>query len=420
MSSPRPDPPSVNRFDRPVPACRGDFPQLTPPPAPQPSNGRALLYLDSAATSLKPQVVIDAVSNHYQRNVAGVHRAVHEPGERATRAFEAARARVARFIGAAENEIAFTRSATESLNLLARSLTPRGVVAVPVSEHHANWLPWNVVQGASLALRLTADGDLDLPAARDAIRAARPIAISVSAVNNVTGLRAPLDELRAIAREVGAWLIVDLSQAVGHEPLDVAALACDAAAFSAHKMFGPEGVGVLFARPPLARELAPLLLGGSMVRSVRIDGFDTLPFPHNLEAGSPNVAGAVGLAAACDYLDGIGVDRIRMHTASLAARLARGLAAIDGVTLTSRAQPKPAADLGSIVSFHHRDLDAHTIARVLSSRFQICVRSGFHCAQPLHEACGWPETVRASLHAYNTTDEVDAMIDAVGRICRLA
>ncbi|MDX2200631.1 MAG: aminotransferase class V-fold PLP-dependent enzyme [Phycisphaerae bacterium] len=416
MSPRRQDPPTGSRSDRPVPACRGDFPQLT---TPDPTLPRAPIYLDSAATSLKPQVVIDALSNHYQRNVAGVHRAVHEPGERATQAFEAARARVARFIGAAENEIAFTRSATESLNLLARSLTPRGVVAVPVSEHHANWLPWNVVQGASLALRLTADGNLDLPAAGAAIRSTRPIAITVSAVNNVTGLHAPLDELRALAREVGAWLIVDLSQAVGHEPIDVGALACDAAAFSAHKMFGPEGVGVLFARAQLTRELAPLLLGGSMVRSVRIDGFEALPFPHNLEAGSPNVAGAVGLAAACDYLDSIGVDRIRAHTATLAARLAQGLAAIDGIALTRGAPRNPSANFGSIVSFHHRDLDAHTIARVLSSRFQICVRSGYHCAQPLHEACGWPETVRASLHAYNTADEVDAMIDAVGQICRL-
>lgn len=386
-------------------ARRADFPQLATE-----INGRPLIYLDSAATTLKPNAVIDAVSRFYRESVAGVHRAVHRPSEAATARFEGARETIARFIGADAHDVAFTRNATEALNVVAASFVERGPAAVALAEHHSNLLPWR--RGALRPLPTTPEGVIELDGAARVLRAGGVKLVAFSAVSNALGVRQPAEALIDAAREAGALSLVDLSQDVGHRPLDVRDLGCDFACFSGHKMLGPGGVGVLYARREAATLLSPLLLGGSMVHEVHADGHRAQAFPWGLEAGSPNVEGVIGLAAACDYLEDVGLAGIEAHLAALSGKLRAGLAGIEAL----RVHGSPAVAADGIVTFWTDDMPAHGVARVLSERFGIAVRSGFHCAQPAHEALRLPETVRASLHLYNTAEEIDALLDALRRI----
>lgn len=376
----------------------------------RPWRGRPLVYFDSAATALKPTAVLDAVLRFFREQTANVHRAAHGLGEAATQEFERARAVIAAFIGASPDEIAFTRSATESINLVAASFAGLGArVASPAGEHHSNLLPWR--RGPHVSLPMMEDGSLDLAGAQSLFRRQPPKLIACSTISNVTGARTPVEGLMEAARNVGALVLLDLCQGIGHEPVHVKALGCDFAVFSGHKLLGPSGVGVLYAARTVQHLLQPLLLGGSMVRAVGLADHQALPFPHGLEAGTPNIEGVIGLAAACEYLASVGLTAIAHHTRALLGRMRAGLAELPGVRMLG---PSPEATTQtSIISFTADSVPSHALARVLCDEFSIMVRSGYHCAEPLHRACGWPESVRASLHLYNTHDEVRTVLDAL-------
>jgi cysteine desulfurase/selenocysteine lyase len=385
---------------------RADFPILK-----RELDAGPLIYLDSAATALKPESVISAVASYYTECTSNVRRAVHALGEEASTRFEGARDRIARFINAAASEIVFVRSATEALNLVASAYAGRRVAASP-AEHHSNLLPWR--GDKFITLDLDSHGRIDAARAAAKLRAQPPDLVAFSTISNALGVRQPVRELVDLAHSVGARVLLDISQSVGHEPVDVEALGCEFACFSGHKMLGPTGVGVLYVSSGCERLLSPVLLGGSMVKSVDQDTYVPLEFPHCMEAGTPNVEGILGLAAACDYLDDVGVDRVHDHGARLAAELKRELSAVSRVKLHG--------DLAGdtpIVTFSMPGLQAHSVARLLSNRSGIMVRSGFHCAQPLHLTLALPETVRASVHLYNTLEEVRLCARSLGTIAQL-
>lgn len=386
---------------------RSDFPILG-----REIGGRPLIYLDSAATALKPRSVIDAVTRFYLETTANVHRAAHRLSEDATEAYEAARARIAHFVHADPREVAFVRNTTEAINVVAATLREIGPIAVPVSEHHSNLLPWLPHR---VLIDSAADGCIDLASARRVLAESRPALLTFSTVGGAFGTRQPTAELMTIAREHGVPVLLDVSQSVGHEPVDLRGLGCDYACFSGHKMLGPSGVGVLFQREGAARTVRPLLLGGSMVKEVHLEEFVAQPFPWALEAGTPNIEGALGLAAACEYLFSCGLREIAQHCDGLAAEARRRLAAINGVRVHG---PSGSAAAG-IVAFTAASVESPALARVLSDRFGIMVRAGYHCTQPLHEATGISETVRASFHLYNTATEVDSLASAVSTIIRM-
>ena len=354
-------------------APRADFPLLT-----RRINDRPIIYLDSAATSLKPQVVIDAVTRFYTECTANVHRAVHTLSEEATEAFEEARATVARFIGADDREVAFTRNATEAINVVAASRR-EGVVAIPLSEHHSNQLPWR--QSEWCPLGLLPSGEIDLAIARRTLRDVQPSLVAFSTVSNALGTPLPVAELTAAAREIGAEVLLDISQSVGHGPVDVAEYDCDFACFSGHKMLGPSGVGVLYQRENVHSYLRPLLTGGSMIQAVHSDHYVVQPFPWGIEAGTPNIEAVLGLAAACEYLDQFELSEILAHGRTLVHAARAGLHEIKGIHVLGN----PEVPSDSIVAFTVDGMPAHGVARQLSNRFTIMARSGYHCAQPLHE-----------------------------------
>lgn len=388
--------------------CREDFPILQ-----RRIGDRALTYLDSAATSLKPQSVIDAICAFYTKYTANVHRAVHLLSEEATEAYEGARETVARFIDAESREIAFVRNATEALNVVAAMLRSCGPVAVPLSEHHSNLLPWR--SGELIELELLPSGQIDLDDAERKLSEFRPRLVSFSTVSNALGTRQPLDELTSMARGIGACVLLDVSQSIGHEPLEMHELDCDFACFSGHKMLGPSGVGVLYQREDSGITVSPLLVGGSMISEVHRDSYVALPFPWCIEAGTPNIEGVIGLAAACEYLESTGLAAISDHCRALTSQARKGLLTIPGVRI--HGGNDEATD--TILAFSIETVPAHGIARMLSNRFGIMVRSGHHCAQPLHEACKLPESVRLSVHLYNTHEEIEYFVEAVSKIAEM-
>ncbi len=388
---------------------RRDFPILE-----RDLSGRQLIYLDSAATSLKPQAVIDAVTGFYTRYTSNIHRAVHALSEEATEAFEDARATVARFLNADIREVAFTRNATEALNVVSHSLRDRGPVVMPLSEHHSNLVPWRA--GNSVVLKAMPDGQVDIEAARRTIAETKPALVAMSTVSNGLGITLPVAELTAAARDAGAMVLLDVSQSCGHEPVDVVELDCDFACFSGHKMLAPSGIGVLYQREGLEHSLEPLLIGGAMVHEVHVEDHTFRPFPWCMEAGTPNIEGAIGLAAACDYLDAIGLDVVQSHCRHLTSMVRAQLEALPQVDV--HVSGPSASD--SMVTFSSKSVAAHGVARMLSNRFGIMVRSGYHCAQPVYESCGIPESVRASVHLYNTAEEMDSLVEAVSVVSKMA
>lgn len=381
---------------------RDDFPILS-----REIEGKPLIYLDSAATALKPQQVIDAVCSFYTKYTANVHRAVHLLSEEATEAFEAARVTVARFINADSREIAFVKNATDALNLVAHTLRKRGLVITPLSEHHSNLLPWR--NGEVVVLPHNADGTIDLEKGLELIRSCKPALVSFSTISNALGVQLAVEQLTQTAREVGAYVLLDLSQSVGHVPVDVQSMDCDFACFSGHKMLGPSGVGVLYQREGLDVKIEPITVGGEMVHEVHVDGHVERPWPWCLEAGTPNIEGILGLAAACDYLSMVDVEDIASHCQALTTYLKEKLNKMTGIKVVSPMDAEP----GSSVSFAVDGVEAHGVSRILSNRYAMMLRSGFHCAQPLHEVCGLPETVRASFHLYSTLDEVEQLLEGL-------
>lgn len=399
-------------------AIRADFPIL----ASTVRNGRPLVYLDNAATSQKPRQVIDAVSRFYAGENANIHRGLHYLSERATESYDAARARVAGFLGAASPwEIVFTRGTTEAINLVAQSwgrsnLRPGDEVLVTAMEHHANLVPWQVVceqTGATFrAVPITDRGELDLDAF-DRLLSERTRLFAVGHVSNALGTVNPVRELAARAHAHGALVLVDGAQSAPHFPIDVVELGCDFFACSGHKLFGPTGVGVLYGRAPILEAMPPWQTGGDMVGRVTLEGATWAAPPARFEAGTPPIAEVMGLAAALDYVQAVGHEAIGRWERELLARATELVGAIPGVRLIGTAREKTA-----VLSFVLDGIHPHDVGTVLDDD-GVAVRAGHHCAQPVMQRFGVPATVRASFAFYNTPGEIDALVGGIERARRV-
>lgn len=410
-----------------VERIRADFPILG-----ESVNGHPLVYLDSGATSQRPVQVLEAEREFVLHRNAAVHRGAHTLAAEATEQFEAARERVAAFIGAQPNELVWTSNATEALNLVAYSISnaslgrggpaaerfrlgPGDEIVVTEMEHHANLVPWQELAartGATLrAIGLQDDGTLRLDQAAELI-GERTRLVCVTHVSNVLGTVNPVEELVRLAHGVGALVVLDACQSAPHRTLDVVALGIDFAVFSGHKMLGPTGIGALYGRAELLEAMPPFLTGGSMITTVTLDGAEYLPPPQRFEAGTQRVSQAVALAAAVEYLDGVGVERIHEWEAELGQRLVRGLGEIPGIRLLG---PGAGVERAGLASFDVDGVHAHDVGQYLDDR-GIAVRVGHHCAQPLHRRYGITASTRASVYLYNTPDEVDAFLEGVGGV----
>ncbi|MFE7845457.1 aminotransferase class V-fold PLP-dependent enzyme [Microbacterium sp. NPDC057407] len=410
-----------------VAAVRADFPLLG-----ERIGDAPLVYLDSAATSQKPQAVIDAEVSFLTRANAAVHRGAHTLAAEATELFEDARATVAGFVGARPEQLVWTSGATAGLNLVAYAignatlgrgapasarfaLRPGDELVVTESEHHANLIPWQELAartGAVLRhIPVRDDGTIDLEAAASVI-GGRTRLVAFPHVSNVLGIVNPVEQLVALAREAGALTVLDACQSAPHVPLDLPALGVDLAVFSGHKMLGPYAIGGLYGRSEVLADLPPFLTGGSMITTVTLDEASYLPPPQRFEAGTQPVSQAIGLAAAVRYLDGVGMPAVHAHERALEARMGEGLRGIPGIRLLGDAE---GVERVGLWAFEVEGVHAHDVGQFLDSR-GIAVRVGHHCAQPLHRRFGLTASVRASAALYNTADEVDAFLDAVSGV----
>jgi cysteine desulfurase/selenocysteine lyase len=404
---------SLDPFD--VAKIKADFPLLQ-----QEIKGLPIRFLDSAASSQKPQVVIDAMTTYYETINANVHRGVYAIAEAATNALEASRVRVGQFIGAPnpETEVIFTKNATESLNLVAQSwgranLGPGDAVLLTQLEHHANIVPWFQLQAEKgFEIRwipLTDDARLDLTNIDTLLDGVKLLALT--AMSNVTGTLTPVDELTRKAHDAGALVCLDACQYVPHLATDLGELGVDFAAFSGHKMLGPTGIGVLWGREELLEAMPTFLGGGGMILNVTLDGFVPAALPAKFEAGTPPIAEIIGLHAAVDYLDGLGMDLVREHEVSITAYAMRSLTERFGDALTIHGPAEPAMR-GGVLSMAMEGIHPHDLSQVLDEH-AVCVRPGHHCAKPLMKVLGVGATARASFYVYNDTDDVDALGDAL-------
>jgi len=378
-----------------------------------------LTYLDSANTSQKPQCVVDAIEEHYLQHNANVARAMHVLGAEATEAYEGARAKIAQFIGAARpEEVVFTKNASEALNLAANSLgaslQPGDEVVTSVMEHHSNIVPWQLLcerTGATLRwFDVTDEGRLDVEKAKaEGLINERTKIVTLTSVSNVLGTRNPVAEIAQLAHAVDATMVVDASQAVPHQRTDVAQLGADLVAFTGHKMCGPTGIGVLWGRHDLLETLPPFLGGGEMIEIVEMERSSYAAPPYRFEAGTPPIVQAVGLAAAIDFLESIGMEAIEAHEHEITEYALAKLTAIDGFTLLG---PAEAVDRGSAISFNIDGGHPHDVMQLLDSR-GVAIRGGHHCARPLHKRLGFQSSTRASAYLYTTKEEIDTLADAL-------
>ena len=394
-----------------VEAIRADFPILSRTVR----NDRPLVYLDSGATSQHPVQVLDAERAYYELHNAAAHRGTHLLGEEATEIYEGTRAKLAAFLGAASpDEIVFTKSATEAINLVAFGLTssvgPGDEILITEAEHHANLVPWQQLcarTGATLRwFTMLPDGRLDVD---PSLITDRTRVVAVTGQSNVTGVIPPVAEIARLAHEAGAMVLVDGAQSVPHHPVDVAALGADFLAFSGHKMLGPLGLGVLWGRYSKLDALPPFLTGGSMIEVVRMEETTFLPPPARFEPGVPPVAQAAGLGAAVGYLAALGMDNVAAHEESLTAHALDALREIPGVRIIG---PDTTKDRGGTIAFEVAGVHPHDVGQVLDE-LGVAVRTGHHCAWPLHRALGCHASTRASFYVYNTHAEIDALADAV-------
>lgn len=398
-------------------SIREDFPALA-----QEINGHPLVYFDNAATTQKPRPVLEAIQRYYECDNANVHRGIHELSNRATAAYEGARERVAQFLNApSAKDIIFTRGTTEALNLVAATwgaanLREGDVILLTELEHHSNLVPWQLLAqrtGARLRfIPVTGDtGELDLSDLDE--RLADVKLLSLTHISNAMGTINPVAELCAKAQGAGAVTLVDAAQSAGHMPLDVQTLGCDFLAFSGHKVCGPTGIGVLFGRAELQSGMPPYQGGGEMISKVEFQTSEYHVPPHKFEAGTPNIAGAVGLHAALDYLDALGLEAIHSHGTDLAAYAKERLAEFDGIRIFG-----PTEDRGGLVSFVFENVHALDLA-TMADQQGVAIRIGHHCTQPLHDKLGVPATARASFYFYNTRTEVDRFIEVLQKVIQL-
>ena len=389
---------------------RADFPALATQ-----VNGKPLAYLDNAASTQRPQSVMDALNRYEVDMHANVHRGVHSRSDQATAAFEGARERARVWLNAAsKEEIVFTRGATESINLVARCMDGRmnadSQILLTQMEHHSNIVPWQQLcerTGARIRVAPVLDsGELDLKAFRRQINSSLKL-IAVTHVSNAMGIINPVAAICRMARQAGVPVLIDGAQAAGHIPLDVKALDCDFYALSGHKMYAPTGIGALYARKPWLEELPPFLGGGEMILEVRFDGTSYNTPPHKFEAGTPNISGAVALGAAMDYLAAQGLERLAAIEHELLEHATERLSAISGLRIIGTAMPKSA-----VVSFVMEDIHPHDLGTILDHE-GVAIRAGHHCAMPLMDHFGLPGTARASFAFYNTHDEIDRLAGGI-------
>lgn len=375
-----------------------------------------LVYLDSAATTQKPKVVLDALATYYLEDNANVHRGVHTLAERATQAYEAARQKVADFIHSpSSRQVIFTRGTTTSLNYIAcfaqEILTADDEVLISIMEHHANIIPWQQAcqqTGAKLVYVGLKDGQLDMADLKTKLTKKTKF-VSIAHVSNVLGSMTPVKEIAALAHAVGAYMVVDAAQSVPHMPVDVEGLDCDFLVFSGHKMLGPTGIGVLYGKAELLELMSPVEFGGDMIEFVYEQEATWKELPWKLEAGTPHIAGAIALGAAVDYLTNLGMEQVEQHEQELVHYLLPRLLEIDGLTLYG---PQDPSQHTGVLSFNLEGLHPHDVATALDYE-GVAVRAGHHCTQPLARYLGVAATVRASLYLYNTKEDCDKLIEAL-------
>lgn len=384
---------------------RSDFPFLA-----REVDGKPIIYFDNAATTQKPKAVIEAVSGLYSSGIANVHRAVNFLGDEVTDAFEAARETVARFVGAQSREIIFVQNTTHAVNLACSGVSQGNKIRVLASavEHHSNLLPWMEAGDLEL-IPCSPTGQLDRGVLAEKL-ATKPDLLSIGRASNFLGTLHPIREIVAEAHKHGVPVLIDAAQSMAHERHDVNELGCDFLAFSGHKVYGPGGAGALYVHPDRLENLKPLLVGGGIVTEVHADGFKLNDVPHRFEAGTPNIEGAVGLAAALEYIDEVGYETIEAHERELTQYAKQRLAELEPVTTYGPGPDEPSAPL---VAFTLKVLEPGGVARTLANRANIIVRSGFHCAQPGHESLGMGPTVRASFGMYNSKAEIDQFVDVL-------
>jgi cysteine desulfurase/selenocysteine lyase len=397
-----------------VAAVRADFPALD-----QKVHGKPLTFLDSAASALKPRPMLEAMTDFYAHDYSNIHRAVHTLSQRSTEAFEAARKTVAGFLRAgSESQIIFTRGTTEAINLVAQAwgrprLGPEDEIVITGLEHHSNIVPWQLLceqTGARLVVvPIDQRGDVPLSAFQERVTK-RTRLIACAHVSNALGTVLSVKEIAALAKEVGALSLFDGAQAVPHVPIDVATLGCDFYAFSAHKLYGPSGIGVLYGKRAILEEMAPYQGGGDMIRSVSFEKTTYNDVPHKFEAGTPHIAGAVGLARAIEYFESVRKRGLEAHEAELLRYAEDALRKVPGLTLIGTAPKKVA-----VASFTLAGVHPHDIGTILD-REGIAVRTGHHCAQPVMTTFNIPATVRASLGMYNQTSDIDALVSGLEKV----
>jgi cysteine desulfurase/selenocysteine lyase len=395
-----------------VARIRADFPVLATT-----VRGKRLAFLDTAASAQRPLAVIEAVDHYERTSHANVHRGVYQLSQKATDAFEGARERVRRFLNASSlKEVVFTRGTTESINLVAQSwgqrLGPGDEILITWMEHHANIVPWQMLcqrTGATLKVApIDRRGELDLEAFR-ALLSSRTKLVAFTQISNALGTVLPIKEMIAAARAVGALTLIDGAQAVAHQRIDVQALNCDFYVFSSHKLYGPTGIGVLWARESVLRDMPPWQGGGDMILTVSFSGTTYNDLPYRFEAGTPNISGAVGLAAAIDYLDTLGIERAHAHEQRLLARATAALKAIEGLQIIGEAKEK-----SGVISFVVDGVHPHDLGTILDDE-GVAVRTGHHCAMPVMDFFDVPATARASFGCYSDDADIDQLVRALGR-----
>jgi cysteine desulfurase / selenocysteine lyase len=404
-----------------VERIRADFPILK-----RKVHGKRLVYLDNAATTQKPQSVIDALVDYYSRYNSNVHRSVHTLGEEATVAYEASREKAAKFVGARAKELVFVRGTTEATNLVRfawgeKNVKKGDLLVTTMMEHHSNIVPWQLLaksKGANLKfVGLNPDGTLDLGQLEELLRES-PRLVAVTHCSNVLGTINDVGSICSKARSAGATTVVDGAQSVPHMPVNIGAIGCDFYAYSGHKMLGPTGIGALVGRKELLEEMDPFQGGGEMIREVFLDHSTWNEVPHKFEAGTVNIADAIGLGAAVDYLTAIGMDKVREHEVLL---LRYALDSLSNVKGFQQYGPTDTAKRGGVISFNLGDVHPHDLATILDEE-GIAIRSGHHCAQPLMRWLDVSATSRASFHVYNSYDDVDALkagLEKAGSIFKL-
>lgn len=391
-----------------VARIRRDFPFLN-----RTIRDRPIIYFDNAATTQKPRRVIETLSDYYENHCSNIHRGIHTLSQESSDLYEEARRKIARFINADEREIVFVRNATEAINLVSACLRGEGKIVTTPIEHHSNLLPWTRSREVEY-VQVDGQGRIDAGDLRKRIDTST-LLVAVTHVSNVLGLINPVEAAIEEAHRKGAFCLVDGAQSVPHMKVDVKALDCDFLAFSGHKMLGPAGIGVLYVREDLYERMDLNLLGGSTIKEVHIGEFVPEDPPLCYEAGTPNIEGAIALGAAVDYLEEVGMQNVCAHDRTLVARCLETMRRMENVEIYGGPDGE---DRLSVITFNVKDMGCHGVAKVLNLRGNVMIRSGFHCAQPLHDLLGVGPSARISFYLYNTEEEIDILAELLGRLAR--